>query len=263
MRKNWYLAGLFSVTATISSTSANVVTIGASIDNTLYQNGTGAISNGSGETAFCGKNSGGNIRRMVIAFDIAGNIPAGSTINSVSLALEAVMTSPGSGPRSCSIHRLLADWGEGDSDAGLPGGNGAASQLNDATWVHRFFNTLNWTTVGGDFAGTASAATTVDDIGPYTWGSSPSMVADVQAWLDGTAGNFGWITKMANEGPTSTAMSFATREHTTPFFRPVLTVDFDLGPIPAVSQWGVVVMVLLTLTGGSIAFRSRPRIRWG
>jgi len=67
--------------------------------------------------------------------------------------------------------RLLADWGEGTSNAtgGLGEGGGGPATTNDATWVHRFYSTQLWNTPGGDFAAAASATTTVSDIGNYSW----------------------------------------------------------------------------------------------
>ena len=56
-------------------------------DNTLYQDDTGSKSNGVGEHFFAGRTNRGQLRRGVIAFDIAGHIPTGSIITSVTLTL--------------------------------------------------------------------------------------------------------------------------------------------------------------------------------
>src|ERR1700736_2054803 len=58
------------------------ITLGPSKDNTLYQSTAGDISNGAGSYFIAGLTSGSAVRRGVIDFDIAGNIPAGATINS-------------------------------------------------------------------------------------------------------------------------------------------------------------------------------------
>ena len=39
--------------------------------------------------------------------------------------------------------------GEGASNAGDPGGMGAPAVVNDATWVHTFYNTGFWIAPGG------------------------------------------------------------------------------------------------------------------
>ena len=56
---------------------------------------------------------------------------------------------------------MLADWGEGTSVAPGEEGDGAPATTNDATWRHRFFDTIFWTTEGGDFSGTVSASQSV------------------------------------------------------------------------------------------------------
>src|SRR5438132_14183298 len=66
-----------------------VVSIGPSKDNTLYQSAAGTTSNGAGQFLFAGKTNQPSdaIRRGVIAFDVAGSVPAGATINGVTLHL--------------------------------------------------------------------------------------------------------------------------------------------------------------------------------
>ena len=123
------------------------------------------------------------------------------------------------------LHKLLADWGEGTSIAPGEEGDGAPATPNDATWRHRFFDTIFWTNEGGDFSATVSASQSVSVVGPYTW-SSPQMVADVQDWLDNAAGNFGWLV-LGDEKPTLTSKRFDTRESASP---PMLTIQFIPGP---------------------------------
>jgi hypothetical protein len=95
-------------------------------------------------------------------------------------------------PYIIELHRLLANWGEGTSQATREEGTGAPATLNDATWRHRFYDTIFWTTEGGDFSPTVSASQSVGPIGQYMW-SSAQMVADVQSWLDNRpATSVGW-----------------------------------------------------------------------
>jgi hypothetical protein len=96
------------------------------------------------------------------------------------------------GARTVELHKLLADWGEGTSHAPMGEGDGAPATSNDATWRHRFFDSLFWTTQGGDFSAVVSASQSVGSTGQYTW-SSTQMVADVQSWLDNPDSNFGWL----------------------------------------------------------------------
>jgi hypothetical protein len=126
-----------------------------------------------------------------------------------------------------SLHRLLADWGEGASDA--PGGEGAGGQTQpgDATWAHRFFDTVDWTTGGGDFEALPSAALSVGGLGSYAW-SSPALVADVQQWLDDPASNFGWIIT-GEEGSSGTAKRFDSKDNPDELVRPMLTIQYGAG----------------------------------
>ena len=167
------------------------VLLSPSKDNTLYEDPNGTLSNGAGGHFFAGRTNGGSIRRGVIAFDIEGSIPEGSTITSVKLTLHMSRTLAGS--QAVGLHRLESDWGEGSSNAGGNEGSGASAQPGDTTWIHTIFDSALWNAQGGDFPATASA--TVGGIEDYTWGSNAQMVADVQAWLDDPSTNFGWLLK--------------------------------------------------------------------
>lgn len=203
--------------------TAQTVTLTPSKDNTLYEDVTGGLSNGAGLHFFSGNTNTPKIRRALVAFDIAGNIPARSTITSVTLTLHMSKSQPGS--HTVALHRVTADWGEGTSIAAGDEGAGAPATTGDATWVHRFFNTTTWTNVGGNFSATASASQTVADTGTYTWGSTAAMVSDVQQWLDTASTNFGWLLK-GNESAPGTAKRFDTRENTVPSIRPRLTITY-------------------------------------
>jgi len=211
--------------AGFGSASANIINIMPSKDNTLYEYdpAEGDHSNGAGFHFFAGENAMGELRRGVLAFDIAGTIPAGSTITAVSLSMNMSMTPTGA--VTVDLHKLLADWGEGTSHAPMGEGDGAPATPNDATWRHRFFDSVFWTTQGGDFSPTVSASQSVAGIGQYTW-SSTQMVADVQSWLDNPGSNFGWLV-LGDETGGATAKRFDTRESASP---PVLTIQYTGAP---------------------------------
>jgi len=201
---------------------ANTITIIPSKDNTLYQYvpADGDRSNGAGFHFFAGETGMGELHRGVFALDIAGSIPAGSTITAVSLSMNMSRT-PSQTARTIELHKLLADWGEGTSHGPGEEGDGAPAMPNDATWRHRFFDTIFWMTQGGDFSATVSASQSVGPLGQYTW-SSAQMVADVQLWLDNPASNFGWLV-LGDESAAATSKRFDTRESASP---PVLTIEF-------------------------------------
>src|SRR6266436_1832424 len=211
------------------STHAAIISITPSKDNTLYEYdpADGDTSNALGFHLFAGKTAMGELRRGVLAFDIAGTVPAGSTITGVTLSMNMSRT-PLSVAYPVELHKLLADWGEGTSQAPGEEGDGAPATPNDATWRHRFFDTIFWTAQGGDFSATVSASQSVGGIGQYTW-SSAQMVADVQSWLDNAASNFGWLV-LGDETAIGTAKRFDTRESASP---PVLTIEYTRGqPAP-------------------------------
>ena len=163
--------------AGVRSASAAIIVINPSKDNTLYEYdpAEGDHSNGAGFHFFAGENGMGELRRGVLAFDIAATIPACSTITAVSLTMNMSMTPAGA--LIVELHKVLADWGEGTSHAPMGEGDGASATPNDATWRHRFFDSVFWTTQGGDFSATVSASQSVGGVGQYTW-SSAQMVAD-------------------------------------------------------------------------------------
>ena len=212
-----------------SSVNAAIVSIMPSKDNTLYEYdpAEGDHSNGAGFHFFAGENGMGELRRGVLAFDIAGSVPPGSTITAVSLSMNMSMTPTGA--LTVELHKLLADWGEGTSHAPMGEGDGAPATPNDATWRHRFFDTIFWTTQGGDFSPTVSASQSVGGIGQYTW-SSAQMIADVQSWVNDPASNFGWLV-LGDESTSPTAKRFDTRESASP---PMLTIEYTpaLTPTP-------------------------------
>jgi len=223
------IAGVCLALFAVAQVHGATVVLQARNDNTLIEDSKGSLSNGVGGAVYVGKvgSFGGNtIRRGVIAFDVS-SIPAGVTIQSASLSLNLLHSV--SGDATISMHRLLASWGEGVSSS--DGGQGAPSETDDATWIHRFYPEILWTNPGGDYAATATASQIVGSAqGAYVW-SSPGMIADVSAWVNDSASNFGWII-IGNEAAPQTAKQFASRNNKTEAIRPTLTITYST-PCPA------------------------------
>lgn len=238
--------------------TADTAVIQASKDNTLFEDPAGGFSNGAGEFLYVGKtgfSANFRLRRGLVAFDVAGAVPSGATITSATLSM--TLANPFAQPAATvAVHKATADWGEGSSDSGNPGGAGAASTSGDATWVHRFFNTSNWTTLGGDFVAGASASQSVSANGVYSWASNPTLVADVQGWLDNPASNFGWVVR-GNETTNSSAVRFSSRNNLIAGNRPVLTVEYTPPPAPTVSVMGMAVLGIALLLGAVVVLRTR------
>ena len=210
------------------SATADTAVLQAAADNTLYENKLGEVSNGSGAYFFVGDTGSFGARRGLVRFDVAGSVPAGSTITSASLRLHMSRTRVGA--FDIYVARVLSAWGEGISDAGDPGGAGTIAEAGDATWIHRSYPSVNWATPGGDFApGGASAVTLVDAVGFYTWSGSAILISDVQSWLNDPATNHGWIL-VGLEAGDRTAKRFDSRENVDPLVRPTLTIEFTPPP---------------------------------
>jgi hypothetical protein len=213
---------LCGVLAVARLAAAEQVVLEPAEDNTIFDEG--ALSNGRGTGLFAGVTGGGDIRRALLAFGVAGAIPAGSTITDAQLSLRVTRSISGNQPMT--VHRLLADWGEGASNSTVMGGSmGADAAPGDATWTFRLFDTTMWANEGGDFVATASATQQVGNSGSATWGSNATMVADVQIWLDTPAGDFGWIV-IGDESARPTSKRFGSSEAGSAN-RPKLTIHFD------------------------------------
>ncbi|HEY1600515.1 MAG TPA: DNRLRE domain-containing protein, partial [Pirellulales bacterium] len=209
------MSRIFSVAAVLclaSSAAATTVTIGGANDSniatdvkdaTIFQNNVNN-SNGAGPGMFAGTNGMTSPRRGLIEFNVAGHVPPGATINSVTLELFLGQTAGGAGGAfNIGLFTLSKGWGEGTTESGgtISGtGQGAAANAGDATWNASAFPSTLWTKPGGDFASTASASTSVGSTlnAASNW-SSAAMVTDVQNWLNTPSTNFGWAVVNADE----------------------------------------------------------------
>ncbi|NKB70650.1 MAG: DNRLRE domain-containing protein [Candidatus Latescibacteria bacterium] len=218
-----YILSLLSCALFLTPAGAQMVPIAPLKDAALYESLGTQKSNGAGAFLFAGTTKTGAIRRALLAFDVSAHIPAGALITSVELTLHMDRTIAAAHP--LALQPVLAPWSEGLADAAGAEGDGSLAAQDDVTWAHRSFADTSWNTPGGDFNPAASATQAVDGNGFYTWGSTPALVADVQAWLDEPKANFGWIL-IGNENQAPTAKRFASRQHPVPDQRPVLTVSY-------------------------------------
>lgn len=196
------------------------ITLDASADNSMFSE-LPNNSNGQGPGLFSGTIATGDFRRALLKFDTSA-IPAHAVIATATLTLHMNMTIAGA--FNFNLHQVLEGWGEGASNAGNPGGTGVLAAPGDATWTFAFYNTVAWTTPGGTFDASASATTSVNQIGDYSWSSS-GVRSDVQYWVDTPAENFGWLLR----GPETLATSakrFDSAESTSVANRPRLVVEY-------------------------------------
>jgi spore coat protein A len=210
--------------------TAATVTLPPSQDNTIADGvDPGSLedfrdnSSGACEDVFSGNTNDGFARRALLQFDVAGNVPAGSTINSVTLTL-VVNRSGDNQSATMTLHPLDLTWGEGSAGCGpRGGGQGEPAGTGDATWLEAEFGSVTWTAPGGDFGAASASAPVGSANGSLGVWSSATMASDVQGWLDAPATNFGWIV-VGDEARSSTTRRFSSREGSVP---PALMIDFD------------------------------------
>lgn len=194
-------------------------------DTSIYEERTENAGGGL-PGLFSGTTNQGDLRRALLRADLSA-IPPGTPILAARLELTVTRSSGFVGAYDFGLHRLTADWGEGDvSDPELSaGGTGAPAEPGDATWLANFFGTSLWSTPGGDFEAEASAVAPAgleDSVAVFT---SPGLVADIQDWIDGALPNHGWMLVSAIEGELQRAKRFASSEETAGRPRLVLLLD--------------------------------------
>ena len=245
LRAYWITVALLAV---CTRAGATTISLAPAKDNTLYEDSAGALSNGAGQYLFAGGTNRGDTRRALLAFDVAAVLPPDAQVTSASLILHLSRTVSLSEP--ISVHRVLSDWGEGTSIAGGQEGAGAPATPGDATWLHTFFPSGQWSATGGDYEANESAALFAGNEGYYTF-STPELTADVQAWASGSSSNFGWMLR-GDEGIGRTTKRFDSRENLIAANRPVLSIDYTLAPEPASS-------FVISMIGLGILHRRRAR----
>jgi hypothetical protein len=218
---------------------AATATVEPSADATLYASDAGSVANGSGEYVFLGRNSGGNTRRALFAFDASSAVPSGAIITGAALWFSVSSTS--GGPALVSLHALTSAWTEGPSDPTGSEGSGAPSQPGDATWMHASYPDVEWATPGGDFDPAPFASLVIDQPGAYEIESGAALVARVQSWVDAPGSNLGFA-MLGDESSVGTAKRIDSRSAPDAGVRPVLTIEFTI-PAPGTLWLGAIYAV--------------------
>jgi hypothetical protein len=222
------------------------------------------LANGSGQNLFAGRtweNDSFTIRRALLSFDVAGNLPAGAVVTGAALRL-SVTRAPDAGLAevAMALFRSAQDWGEGPSDPPGTEGPGTAAQSGDVTWWHRFYDTVDWTAPGGDHAAAASAAFTLGGLGTYLV-ESPELLADVQSWLAQPGGNYGWLL-VGDEAHDQTARRFSSRNSGDADTEPLLLLEYAVVPEPGSGAFlAAGVVLILRRSRSRVAARRHARQR--
>jgi hypothetical protein len=219
------------------SLCADTIVLQPSADTTLINV---APDNNLGAAEFfnVGTTGTGYKNRALLFYDLSSALPPGAIITSAQLSL-SIVRQPNSGLQHSlfSLRRMLQPWGEGAQTYGDGGpGLGSPAMAGEATWNHRFVGGAAWSQPGGvegvAYSSVLSSTEQVGTIGDdIIFESTPELLADLQAWLDGTAQNHGWMLMTESEAIGKTARSFASRESG---FGPELTLNFVTVPEPSV-----------------------------
>ncbi len=273
----WRFAGrgitaLAALAAGLAQTRADSVFLAPVADTTLIET---VPDNNMGAQLYVNAGTTQNYTRNrgLFKFDLAGQVPPGSRVTSVTVTFE-VVHEPKDGYASASfdLHRVLRAWGEGDQVSADPHspGLGAPATAGEATWNHRFALTTNtWAAPGAaatnDYVAVPSAEQAIYDLSnsPYTFGPEAGLTADAQLWLDHPETNFGWLLKCADETFNFTARRFGSRED--PDNAPILEVDYD--PPLRITQAGIsggkLTLQFTALPGQSYAVEFSDTLRTG
>ncbi len=247
---------LMLLTGFLPLSRGEIVTIPVTADTTLHEfapdNNVGAhIHVAAGAT---GPNGSMKRARGLLHFNLAGQVPSGAVINSAVLTINMIFEPFGGPDSTFGVHRMLKGWNEG-----LQSGNtGSAAVDGEVTWNSRVFPATPWGAPGGaagvDFQQQASASVAVSTPTAYKFGPSPSLLADVQSWIQNPDTNFGWILISELENVGKTAKRFGSREGGSPA---ILEINYTLPviePILLSAAHAGATNILLSWTGGKAPF---------
>src|SRR5258708_765354 len=88
-------AAVCAALAIVLPARADQITLTPLRDNTIFSE-SNSLSNGAGGGLFAGNTNNGATRRALLAFDVAGSVPAGSTITGAQLGMRVTMSIAGS-----------------------------------------------------------------------------------------------------------------------------------------------------------------------
>ncbi len=189
-----------------SSIESDVIDYGSSLLSTIVSGGTATAP---------------HKYRGLLKFDLS-SIPAGAKITSavVSLYFESEADTT---DRTVGMHRALTQWYEGEA-TGVP-----AAGVDASVWAFRNYKgSVAWAGEAGGGAGSDYVAAATDS----KVCDSPSkaldynVTADVQAFADGTATNYGWWLINTEESTQNSRKRFTSSDGATATNRPKIVVNY-------------------------------------
>jgi len=178
--------------------------------------------------------------RMLMRFDVAGSVPAGSVITRARLRLRVTRVPEDPPDSDFALHRILRPWVEGEGvmrdvqgeivpePTGTAGGSLAME--GEVTWNSQAHDQILWSIPGGTFGSDYIAEpSAVQAIGTTTgtrfFEFGGDGIAEVQAMLDDPGSNFGWMLLSQDEETRRAARRIGSRDIPSP---PRLLLEFDL-----------------------------------
>lgn len=167
---------------------------------TVYENE--ADNNGGGDSEVCiGNIATTATRRAFVRYTLPA-IETGSTINRVVWTiLQDRVREQGGGPLAATlqVRRLTDSWVEGTGSGVGAGPCGGGENVPGVDWA------TQPTVAATDSATAALSADNAVSVVIDTNTGHDGLLADVQAWVDGGAGNFGWRLAVVEEGTADNA----------------------------------------------------------
>ncbi len=220
MRAAQILTVCAACSAAASALGQTTVTLNAEAEATIFADGA-AIGFGQ---VFDGQSGNGQIRRGLVRFDL-GSLPAGEVTSATVTAL--VINQRGAAP--LNIHRVLQAWNEGPTAGGGSGGGiGFPGGPDDVTWTGTGLGG-SWTNAGSDFDPTATDSQTSLGSGLAV---EFDVTADVAAFADGSADNFGWVIISDLELVSRNVVGISTDDEGLPPITLEVTVNEDEPCVP-------------------------------
>lgn len=245
------------LTFAVPAGASAIVDITNSMDAGMFSEATSSSLSLPG--FFVGTDGGDSPKRGLLQFDLS-SIPAGATIDSVTLSLSVgqVAGSAGGavtnfGPlRNISLYNETQAWNQSTNKSNVTygsnafggSGHGVTANAGDATWTDEHYDASNPTAwnvaAGGNWTSASVALAHATNI-PGTTGevvswSSAALAAEVQGWLDDPSTNHGLLVKNDDETTGTDFLAFWGEQGAinegNPSLAPDLQVTYDASPVP-------------------------------